>query len=120
MRQLEKLESVDTMVKVSSVDLRLGTPPPGSPVPVELEHMSKTYDGQRYIYKDLSMAIQDGEKIAVVGSNGMGKSTLLKILANKLPIEEGKVSFGHKTTIGYHAQELTDNFNDTADSFRAV
>jgi ATP-binding cassette subfamily F protein 3 len=113
MRQLEKLESVDTMVKVSSVDLRLGTPPPGSPVPVELENMSKTYDGHKFIYKNLSMAIQDGEKIAVVGSNGMGKSTLLKILANKLSIEEGKVSFGHKTTIGYHAQELTDNFNDS-------
>ncbi|EDM28893.1 ABC transporter, ATPase subunit [Lentisphaera araneosa HTCC2155] len=113
MKQLEKLESVDTMVKVSSVDLRLGTPPAGSPVPVELEDMSKTYDGERYIYQNLSMAIQDGEKIAVVGSNGMGKSTLLKILANKLPIEEGKVSFGHKTTIGYHAQELTENFSNS-------
>ena len=110
MKQLEKMESVDTMVNVQSVNLRLGTPDPGSPVPAELENMGKSYDGQRWIYRDLSMAIQEGEKIAIVGSNGMGKSTLLKILADRLKIEEGKLTHGYKTTIGYHAQELTDNF----------
>ncbi len=70
---------------------------------VEVENLSKTYDGQK-IVKDFSTVIMRGDRIGFIGANGMGKSTLLKLLLGQVEPDEGKVSIGTKMELAYFDQ----------------
>lgn len=73
--------------------------------PVVVEGVDFSYDGKRKVIKNANFALANGERFLVVGHNGMGKSTLLKLLADKLKPDHGEIKLGGKTTIGYYAQE---------------
>ena len=73
--------------------------------PVVVEGVDFSYDGKRKVIKNANFALANGERFLVVGHNGMGKSTLLKLLAGKLKPDHGEIKLGGKTTIGYYAQE---------------
>ncbi|GGB90160.1 ABC transporter ATP-binding protein [Marinobacterium zhoushanense] len=70
---------------------------------VELEHVSHGYEGQPII-RDLTLAIQRGDRVGLIGPNGAGKSTLLKILLGELQPESGKVRMGTKLEVAYFDQ----------------
>ncbi|WP_432698647.1 ATP-binding cassette domain-containing protein [Marinobacterium sp. YM272] len=70
---------------------------------VELEHVSHSYEGQS-IVRDLTLAIQRGDRVGLIGPNGAGKSTLLKILLGDLKPDEGKVRMGTKLEVAYFDQ----------------
>jgi ATP-binding cassette subfamily F protein 3 len=72
-----------------------------------LEGLSKSY-GDIQVYKDLSFEIQQGEKAVLVGDNGAGKSTFLKILAGVVDIDSGLRIVGHNVDIGYFSQTRMD------------
>ena len=109
MKELEKMEEIEAPVQsVKGARITLKEPPRCSPVLTELLKMGKSYDGKNWIYKDISIEIQNGEKIGIVGTNGMGKTTLMRILAGTLPFEEGKRRQGHNVLIGYHSQDYTE------------
>ena len=89
--------------------------------PVALNNVSFKYDESRLIIKDLSFEITRGEKFLIVGKNGIGKSTLLKLIVGILKPISGEIYIGNKTDIAYYAQELEildeektiiDNFYD--------
>jgi ATPase subunit of ABC transporter with duplicated ATPase domains len=84
-------------------------------VVIKLENISKAY-GNNSIIKNFSMEILRGNKIGVIGNNGQGKTTLLKLLANIIKADSGTISYGHETTIGYFAQ----NHLDTVDKTRKI
>ena len=67
------------------------------------EHLSKSYAANQVI-KSLSLEVQRGDKIAVIGNNGKGKTTLLKLLAGALIQDAGKLELGHQVQIGYFPQ----------------
>ncbi|MBR2771663.1 MAG: ABC-F family ATP-binding cassette domain-containing protein [Bacteroidales bacterium] len=73
---------------------------------MELNHVGKSY-GDQVILKDINLLIPRGEKIAFVGRNGEGKSTLSKIICGVLD-HEGEVKLGHEVKIGYYAQNQQD------------
>lgn len=75
-------------------------------IPLQAENLSFHYPGQPYLYKDLSFQINKGERFLVVGENGVGKSTLLKLIMGILSPDTGKVRFHPKTDVAYYAQEL--------------
>jgi ATP-binding cassette subfamily F protein 3 len=75
-----------------------------------------TYDGSRWVLRGIDLRIMRGEKIALVGYNGYGKTTLLRMLAGNLPLSEGKRVLGHKVAIGYQSQD----FAETMDPGRTV
>jgi ATPase subunit of ABC transporter with duplicated ATPase domains len=75
----------------------------------KLQGVSKAYDHP--VIEKFSIEINRGDKIAVIGNNGRGKTTLLKMLAQKLSIDRGKLELGHQVTIGYCPQ----NHNDVVD-----
>ncbi len=78
---------------------------------LEVEHVSKAY-GPKEVLRDVSLTVRRGEKVAVIGPNGLGKSTLLKIVMNRLEPDLGSVSFGHEVRAGYFAQDHNELLPD--------
>lgn len=70
---------------------------------INVEHISKLY-GDKMILEDLSCSVDEGDKIGIIGINGTGKSTLLRIIAGKEEADEGKIIFSNGMTIGWMGQ----------------
>ena len=87
--------------------LRLNIKPnrEGSKIPLKINNISFGYNEKKLI-NNLSLTITNRERFLIVGENGVGKSTLLKLIVGKLKPSEGNVWFGNKTDIAYYAQEL--------------
>lgn len=78
----------------------------GAQVPLEVENITFHYSGYPTLYQNLSFQINGRERFLVVGENGVGKSTLLKLMMGILSPDEGCIRFNQKTDIAYYAQEL--------------
>jgi ATP-binding cassette subfamily F protein 3 len=118
-KMLEKL----TLVEIDEEDnsaLRLKFPP--SPrsgnYPVVLESMTKKY-GDHLVFANASLTIQRGERVAFVGKNGEGKSTLVKGLMGEIDYE-GKLTLGHNTMIGYFAQNQASLLDEEVTVFQTI
>lgn len=72
---------------------------------LKVEHLSKSYDALK-VFSDLSFEIYNGERIGLIGANGVGKTTLFKILINQLASDSGEIHWGHNVYPGYYDQEL--------------
>ena len=107
MKQLEKMDMVqiDDQDK-SAMHFKFPPAPHSGKVTLELNNVSKSY-GEKNILNNINLLIPRGEKIAFVGRNGEGKSTLSKIIAGVLDYE-GEVKLGHEVQIGYYAQNQQD------------
>jgi ATP-binding cassette subfamily F protein 3 len=108
-KQLEKIERLEAPATVANLSkIRLADPPHSGHEIIRLEEGGVTYDQQRWIFQDLDLNINRGEKIALVGYNGMGKTTLLRALAGALELSGGKRVLGHKVVIGYQSQDFAE------------
>jgi ATPase subunit of ABC transporter with duplicated ATPase domains len=72
-----------------------------------IERVSKAY-GDKQVLRDVSLVVRRGEKVAVIGPNGLGKSTLLKIAVGALEPDAGAATWGHEARVGYFAQDHHD------------
>jgi len=110
-KQIEKLKEEENALnlpkaqRVISASLKIATPS-GKEV---LKLVKGTVGYTSPIARNLSLSIQRGQRIAIIGANGIGKSTLVKTLAGVLPLIDGKLEFGHNVTLGYHAQNHLDS-----------
>ena len=106
-KQLEKMDvvQIDDRDK-SAMHFKFPPAPHSGKVTLELNNVSKSY-GEKNILNNINLLIPRGEKIAFVGRNGEGKSTLSKIIAGVLDYE-GEVKLGHEVQIGYYAQNQQD------------
>ncbi len=86
--------------------IRIPDPPHSGAETMRLEDVSFSYDGKRNILENISLSVARGDKLGIVGYNGMGKTTLLKILAGVLTPTGGTRVPGHKVITGYQAQEF--------------
>ncbi len=75
---------------------------------LEVNKLAKGFDGT--LFKGLNLMIEVGEKVAVLGANGIGKTTLLKTLIGELPPDEGHVKWSENSNIGYYAQDHAHDF----------
>jgi ATPase subunit of ABC transporter with duplicated ATPase domains len=71
---------------------------------LEVTRVSKSY-GPKKVLVDVSVVVRRGERVAIIGPNGLGKSTLLKIITDHLEADAGNVKWGHETKVGYFAQD---------------
>lgn len=71
---------------------------------LSVSHLSKAF-GDNVLFTDISFEIKRGERIALIGSNGTGKTTILKIINDFIPADSGEIKLGSKVTIGYYDQE---------------
>jgi ATPase subunit of ABC transporter with duplicated ATPase domains len=88
---------------------------PSGKVAVEAEGISKSY-GARQVLENVSLTVQRGDRLAIIGPNGIGKSTLLKILMGKLDADAGKVAWGYETYPGYFAQDHREQLDSTSET----
>ena len=106
-KQLERMEVVEIDDRDKSVmHFKFPPAPHSGKVSLELSHVSKSY-GEKNVLNDINLLIPRGEKIAFVGRNGEGKSTLAKIICGVLD-HTGEVKLGHEVKIGYYAQNQQD------------
>ncbi|MCF0200044.1 MAG: ABC-F family ATP-binding cassette domain-containing protein [Bacteroidales bacterium] len=106
-KQLERMEEIEIDdIDATAIHFKFPPAPHSGKVSLELNHVGKAY-GNSQILKDVNLLIPRGEKIAFVGRNGEGKSTLSKIIVGVLD-HEGEVKLGHEVKIGYYAQNQQD------------
>ena len=124
-KKLEKLlkDKITSPVKSKELNLKININRESTKYPLTVDKLSFKYDksSKRYILHNLSFSLSKGEKFLIVGVNGVGKSTLLKLIMNRLTPDKGEIIIGDKTDLGYYAQEhelldnnksIIDNFND--------
>lgn len=118
-RMLEKMEIIEIdEVDTSALKLRFPPAPRSGDYPVIVEHLSKKYD-DHVVFNDASMAIQRGQKVAFVGRNGEGKSTMIKAIMGEIDYQ-GKCGLGHNVKVGYFAQNQASLLDPELTVFQTV
>ena len=108
-KMLEKLEAVRMPPKPMTMSkLRIAEPPRCGAQIMQLDGIGFSYDSERWIFRGVDLDIQNGQKVAIVGYNGMGKTTLLRLLAGTLAAGEGSRREGHKVVLGYQSQDFAE------------
>ncbi len=120
-KMLEKMEVIQAPPGPADYShLRIAPPPHGGAHPLRLKQAGFSYDGRRWIFRGVDLEIARGEKIALVGFNGMGKTTLLRVLAGVVPLSEGARHVGHQTVIGYQSQDFAETMPPDQSVFDVV
>jgi ATP-binding cassette subfamily F protein 3 len=119
-KMLEKLEIVE-VDEVDTSALRLKFPPAArsGQYPVIVKEMSKSY-GDHVVFKDANIVIERGQKVAFVGKNGEGKSTMIKAIMKEIGVDSGSVEIGHNSQIGYFAQNQAALLDENATIFETI
>ena len=119
-KMLEKLVIVQ-VDEVDNSDLKLKFPPAirSGKYPVIVKDMAKSY-GEKVIFADANIVIERGEKVAFVGKNGEGKSTMIKAIMKQIEINSGSVEVGHNAQIGYFAQNQASLLDENATIFETI
>ena len=120
-KMLDKLEDADLPQDLHfKGTIRIPDPPHSGAETVRLEDAAFSYDGTRKIFEHVNLAFQRGDKVGIIGYNGMGKTTLLKVLAGRLTPTEGSRTLGHKVVTGYQAQEFAELLTPEMTAFDIV
>lgn len=118
-KQLDKIDRLEVDQEDNSrLSLKFPPAPHSGIIPVEIEHLSKAY-GDYLVLDSIGMIINRGEKVAFVGKNGEGKSTLVKCLMDEIPYS-GKLKLGHQVKIGYFAQNQAALLDDSLTVFQTI
>ena len=118
-KMLEKLDIVEVdEVDTSAINIKFPPAPRSGNYPVMADHVSKSY-GDLLVFKDASFSIERGQKIAFVGKNGEGKSTMVKAIMSEIDFE-GELQVGHNCQIGYFAQNQASLLDEDLSIFDTV
>lgn len=123
-KKLEKLlsEKVEVEKKNKYTKFKINIKYPSYSIPISCNNLTFGYTEENLLYQNLTFDLIKGEKFLIVGENGIGKTTLLKLIMNILTPLEGSINISEKTLIGYYAQEhdllnkektIKENFSDS-------
>ena len=118
-KQLEKIVPIE-VDEVDNSAMHLKFPPclRSGDYPVICDGVSKSY-GEHLVFADVTFTIKRGEKVAFVGKNGEGKSTLVKCIMNEIPFD-GSLKIGHNVQIGYFAQNQAQLLDESLTVFQTI
>ncbi len=118
-KMLEKLELIEVDEEdTSALRLRFPPSPRSGSFPVVTEGLSKSY-GDHLVFADASFSIVRGEKVAFVGKNGEGKSTLVKAIMGEIDYQ-GQLTMGHNVMVGYFAQNQASLLDEETTVFQTI
>jgi ATP-binding cassette subfamily F protein 3 len=107
-KQLDKIERIELDEQNNAVmNLRFPKAPRSGAITATAKNVTKSY-GDLNVLRGVDLKIDRGDRVAFVGQNGQGKTTLAKILIGQLPATAGEVELGHNVSIGYYAQNQSD------------
>ncbi|MBD5373233.1 MAG: ATP-binding cassette domain-containing protein [Bacteroides sp.] len=119
MKQLAKIERIEVdEVDTSRLNLRFPPAPRSGDYPVIVEDLGKRY-GDHQVFSGATFTIKRGEKVAFVGKNGEGKSTLVKCIMHEIPFD-GTLRLGHNVKIGYFAQNQAQLLDEDLTVFDTI
>lgn len=118
-KMLEKLEIIEVdEIDNSALRLRFPPAPRSGKYPVIINELSKKYD-EHVVFKNAGFSLERGEKVAFVGKNGEGKSTMVKALMGEIDFE-GSLELGHNTQIGYFAQNQASLLDESLTVYETI
>ena len=111
LKQLERIERIELpQESEKAIKLRFPQPERSGQIVIELINVTRSY-GENIIFKDLDFRIDRGEKIAIIGANGAGKSTFSRILSGADEVNSGERKTGHKVSVSHFAQDHAEKLN---------
>jgi ATP-binding cassette subfamily F protein 3 len=107
-KMLERMERIELSSHGKSVHFSFPQASPSGRMVFEIERGAKSYDGLRDIFSNVELRIERGDRVAFLGKNGEGKTTMGKILAGQELLTAGSLTLGHNVTLGYYAQHQAE------------
>ena len=118
-KMIEKLKIVEVdELDNSALKLKFPASPRSGQYPIVVERLSKSY-GDHVVFKDANMVIERGQKVAFVGKNGEGKSTMIKAMMKEIDFQ-GKLEVGHNVQIGYFAQNQASLLDENMTVYETI
>src|SRR6185436_12320401 len=112
-KELEKIERIEIPPDEKTIHFRFPQPKPSGRIVAEFKNVSKSY-GPKHVFSGANFVIERGDRISLVGINGAGKSTVIKILAGIEPVSSGDYALGHNAQPDYFAQDQYKELDPTA------
>ena len=107
-KQLDKIERIELdETNTAVMNLRFPPAPRSGAITLLAKDVTKTY-GKLNVLRGVDLKVDRADRVAFVGQNGQGKTTLAKILIGKLPATDGEIKLGHNVSVGYYAQNQSD------------
>jgi len=118
-KRLEKMERIDLKSAEDDITFTFPQPQPSGRIVMEVQSLRKSY-GDLVLFDDLDIQIERGDRIAIVGVNGAGKSTFARILAGVESFDAGKVKRGHNVSVSYFAQHQAEDLNPSKEVLQTL
>jgi ATP-binding cassette subfamily F protein 3 len=119
-KQLEKIDRIEVEEEdLAQLSIRFPGAPRSGRVVVETRDLTKRY-GDHVVLSHLDVKVERGEKVAFVGKNGEGKTTLSRIIVGELPYEKGEMILGHNVDVGYYAQNQDEHLDFSKTVFQTI
>ena len=103
-KQLERMQRIEQLTEVEELSFNFAYTPFQGKWPIQIENLSFGYGPDQMLLQDLSLSVQHGDRIAIIGKNGRGKTTLLRLLAGELAPTGGTVRLSPNAALGYFGQ----------------
>ena len=118
-KKLEKVEEIEIdQLENDRIKFQFPDPVHSGKETLKIKGLTKSFD-KKTIFKDVDISISNGDKIALIGKNGMGKSTLIKSIVKDIEFE-GEINLGHQVMIGYFAQDEAQKLNPNISVFDTI
>lgn len=118
-KQLDKIERIEIEPVMPKVSFSFPQASRSGKIVLSAKNISYSF-GQKQLFKNISFEVMRGQKLALVAPNGMGKTTLLNLIAGKLALQSGQVEFGHNVTPAFFEQDQTKVLNPEHTIFEEV
>ena len=118
-KQLEKIDRIEIeKAEIGTFKIQFPPAPRSGTIVVKAEQVTKKY-GEKTVLDSVDFSVERGQKIALVGKNGEGKSTLIKCILGEIP-HEGSIQLGHNVNVGYFAQNQDEILDENATVFETL